>query len=78
MASYQLIQPETPIDKGDRIRRPLENGEYDVIIVGEYLSGVDAYEVNIFEEPGVANTKNVSPYLSKENMVAEGWEILTK
>lgn len=42
MGNYQLIKDNTLLNQGDRIRRPLGNGKYDEMIVGEYLYDLDA------------------------------------
>ncbi len=78
MGNYQLIQDNTLINQGDRIRRPLGNGKYDEMIVGEYLNDLDAYEVNLPGKPRIVDALNAMYYISRENMIAQGYEILIK
>lgn len=78
MESYQLIQDDTLINQGDRIRWPLGNGKYDEMIVGEYLYDLDAYEVNLPGKPRIVDAVNALCYISRENMIAKEYEILIK
>jgi hypothetical protein len=78
MRNYQLIQESSLINQGDRIRRPLGNGKYDEMIVGEYLNDLDAYEVNLPGKPRIIDAISLLPYISKENMIAQKYEILVE
>lgn len=77
MKKYKLITEDTILRPGDKIRRPLGKDNYDYLVVGEYNQVDDVFEINLPNKPRLIDAISVYAFMSKNNMMAQGYEVLS-